>query len=344
MRCVFIFFSRIFILVSLSLQTSRAAVEFSPFLISAPAEQITTRGQNRQALFISDQEILFISRDRKRDQDPQLYKKNLNSGDEIQTTYQRGTIQIGAILHDKKQILFSSSSDEDNESPLALKKYLDRFPSSVDQGGFVYVDFNPQEIYLSTFDGSKITRLTQWSGFDGFPAYKKQGNQIYFSRFSNKQLRLYTMQNEEDAKAWPVIKTDGHDLGVQVSPQSNSFVWSRFSSDFQTSQIFASNSVFKKTKILTPDFDLSWSPSFHPDGQSVIFSARNKEMANLDLFEVTVDGKCHRQLSSYEGDEYFPTVSPDGTKIMFTSTQSGSEQIFMIQYPGPLKCGTPDSI
>jgi len=343
MRCVFNFFSRTFILVSLSLQTSRAAVEFGPFLISAPAEQITTRGQNRQAHFISDQEILFVSRDRKRNQDPQLYKKDLNTGFESQITYQRGSIQAGTLIN-SKYILFSSSSDEDNESPLALKKYLDRFPSTVDQGGFVHLDFNPQEIYLSTLDGSQITRLTQWSGFDGFPAYKQQGNQIYFSRYDKKQMRIYTMQNQEDAKAWPVLKGDGHDLGVQVSPQSKGFVWSRFSSDFQTAQILATNKVFKQLKTLTPTFDLSWSPSFHPNGQSVLFSARNNDMANLDLFEVTLDGNCHRQLSSYEGDEYFPTVSPDGTKIMFTSTQSGSEQIFMLQYPGPLKCGPQESI
>jgi Tol biopolymer transport system component len=338
MRCVFCFLSRVLLIISLSPKTSLGALEMAPFLISAPAEQITSRGQNRQALFVDNGQIVFVSRERKRNEDPQIYLKNLTNGQERQLTHQRGLVQISALLPKQNKIIYSSTTDEEKESPLALKKYLDRFPSSIDHAPFVFLDLSPQEIYISDLQGIEIERLTEWSGFDGFATYKSDGDQIYFSRLNKNKLGLYTQLNKVQSTAWPVLKSDAHDLGIQYSPQTQKFVWSRFSPDFNNSELMIADPRFKKVTSLTTLPGVYWGAQFHPNGKSVIYSAKLEPMNNFDLFEADIHGKCHRQISSFEGDEYFPAINPEGNKIIFTSTQAGGEQIFMMDYPTPLEC------
>ena len=61
-------------------------------------------------------------------------------------------------------------------------------------------------------------------------------------------------------------------------------------------------------------------------------------MNNFDLFEVSLDGNCQRQITALPGDESFPTISPDGKTILFTATQSGSQQIHTLPYPEDKFC------
>jgi Tol biopolymer transport system component len=303
------------------------------------ALKITNKGRNTQALFISNDNIVFVSKSRREHQDPQLYFKDLVSGKEKRITYQRGQLSTGFYVEQSGDILYSSTTDEEKETPYALKKYLNRFPASVKNDSFFHVDFSPQEVYRSRIDGSDIQRLTESSGFDGFPVYLKNKDRLYYSKWNKGKISLYakSLKNENYAP-WSVTKTSGHDLGLKLSPKNNQFIWSRFSPDFKSSQVLISNLDFKDLQYITLENGVNWSPSWHPNGTSVIYSARAAHTNNFDLFEVSIDGQCQRQLTSYAGDEFFPTVSPDGKKVLFTSTMSGGEQIYRVEYPGPLNC------
>ena len=98
------------------------------------------------------------------------------------------------------------------------------------------------------------------------------------------------------------------------------------------------NTEFKDPSFLTLDSGVSWSPSWHPNNDTVVYSAKVDDSKNYDLFEVSVTQKCKRQITSFEGDEFYPTVSPDGKKLLFTSTQNGKEQIHQLDYPEPFVC------
>lgn len=301
-------------------------------------KQLTQKGFNRQSLFVSDESILFISRNRKAHHDPQIYFKDLKTGKERQITHQRGVVANGVYLDKSGQILYASSTDEDKESPYILKKYLDRFPSSVQNDDFFQIQFVPQEIYSSHIDGSNIKRLTDFPGYDGFPIHHPTKDQLYFSRWQKGQISLYGKSLRKELAPWKLVTTAGHDLGLQLSPSKEQFLWSRFSPDFKSSQLLLSDLNFKNPQFLTLNSGVSWSPVWHPNGNSVIYSARASNMNDFNLFEVSLDGKCQRQLTSYKGDEFFPSISPNGKKILFTSTQSGQEQIHQMEYPTPLTC------
>jgi Tol biopolymer transport system component len=335
--------SFIFLIISLAFSFSVFAkankVKKNNSKISTESKQITKVGSNRQPLFISDDSIIFISSNRGFNKDPQIYFKNLTTGKEKQLSYQKGQISLGAYDSTSTFIYYASSTDEEKESPYILKKYLDRFPTSVKNDDFFQIDFEPQEIYSSLLDGSQITRLTEHLGFDSSPTYLKSKDRIYYSSWQSNQLTFYAKSIKQSELApWKVTKTAGNDLGLQISSDEKQFVWSRFSPDFKSSQILLSDPQFKDIQMLTLNSGISWSPVWNPNNQSIIYSARFKNKDDFDLYEVSRDGNCQRQITSEAGDEFYPTISPKGDKILFTSTKSGKEQIHQIDYPEPITC------
>jgi hypothetical protein len=73
-------------------------------------------------------------------------------------------------------------------------------------------------------------------------------------------------------------------------------------------------------------------PAFSPDGQKIIFSYFPVEypgccITNGDLWEVNADGTGAHMITAGCGDERSPRFSPDGTRIVFSATCSGSTRV-----------------
>lgn len=306
--------------------------------VTPDTQLMTYLGKNRHPIFVSNNSFVFVSKDRKGAKDTQLYFKDMKREKEKQITHQRGLLANGLYVDNEGHVFYTSTTDEEKETPQILRKYLKRFPSAVKNDSFFHEDFSPKEIYQSKIDGSKIKRLTDFSGFDGFPAYLAAKKRLYFSRWHNDRLTLFAKSLDKNLAPWKVNKTAGHDLGLQLSPDEKNFVWYRFSPDFKSSQVVYSDLQFKDTHYLTLENGVNWSPTWHPNGKSVIYSARNAQKNDFDLYEVNIKGECKRQITGFPGDEFYPSISPNGKQILFTSTKSGSEQIYKIAYPGPLEC------
>ncbi len=332
--------SLVITIVFLPLELRAQLAEFKPdtFFIAPPPKPVTTVGTNRQPLFIDNDQFVFVSSGRKNHKSPQLYIKKVSDAFEKRITHQSGQISSGHFIINDQTLIYSSSTDEDKEYPLALKETIDRFPSSVKSDYFIHADFSPQEIYQSSIDGIDIIRLTDNMGFDGFPVYNPSTRLLYFSSFNKGQISLYSKPLSETQGAVRLLKTNGHDWGLQLSQKNKKFTWSRFSPDFKSSQILIAGLDFRNPQFVTLESGIQWSPVWHPNGETIIYSAKAKNRSDFDLFEIKVDGECQRQITSYEGDEFFPTVSPDGEKILFTATLGGQEQIYKLPYPGPWSC------
>jgi tricorn protease len=76
-------------------------------------------------------------------------------------------------------------------------------------------------------------------------------------------------------------------------------------------------------------------PSLTPDGKQVVFAYRG------DIWVTDTDGKSPaRRLTIHEAQDTLPRVSPDGTKIAFSSTRAGSYDLYVM----PLTGGEPTRI
>ncbi len=309
--------------------------------IPPEAIKVTKQGKNRQPVFVSDNSFIFVSEGRRFQKDPQLFFYDLEQGKEKRITHQRGQLSNGFYLDETGHIFYTSTTDEEKETPYALKSVMDRYPASVKNDSFFQVEFAPQEVYQSRIDGTEVQRITEYSGFDGFPAYYPKKKQLYFSRWENGKISIYAQSMQGKLAPWKVSKTSGHDIGLKISPEGNEFVWSRFSPDFKSSQILSASADLRNPSYVTLESGVNWAPTWHPNGKSILYSARTSGMRDYDLFEVSANGDCKRQITGYAGDEFFPAVSPDGKTILFTSTMSGGEQIYKVPYPGSLSCPQP---
>ncbi|MDX1939942.1 MAG: S41 family peptidase [Saprospiraceae bacterium] len=69
-------------------------------------------------------------------------------------------------------------------------------------------------------------------------------------------------------------------------------------------------------------------PTLTPDAQAIIFAYEG------DLWRVNAGGGIASRLTAMEGSETYPRVSPDGKWIAFTSSQYGSQDVFVMPIEG----------
>ena len=78
--------------------------------------------------------------------------------------------------------------------------------------------------------------------------------------------------------------------------------------------------------------------SWHPDGKKLAFVRRKPTVTGQD-FDVWVWSKegspSARPFLETRFNEQYPTFSPDGRWLAYTSNDSGKEQVYIEPYPGP---------
>jgi Tol biopolymer transport system component len=115
-------------------------------------------------------------------------------------------------------------------------------------------------------------------------------------------------------------KKTGGDFQPRFSADGTKVVFTRNASNvgYDKLQIWIADANGKnehRVKITgLPKGDFPDAPTFTPDGKSIVFSLDTIN-APAGLAEVSVHGGKMKQLTT--GDDYQPTVSPDGTKIAF---------------------------
>ena len=90
----------------------------------------------------------------------------------------------------------------------------------------------------------------------------------------------------------------------------------------------------RKTAIVAEE-QPAYSPSVCPDGESVLFARPLRtNRKNMEIFVVSRSGGAPRQLTRSSRTDTNAECSPDGTRIAFTSSRSGTPQIYVMGIDG----------
>ena len=292
----------------------------------------------------------------------QIYTQQLvGSGEPRQLSTGRGRTTCSYFSPDGKKVLFASShldpAIDRTEADARRRQEEDR--KSKNQRRYEW-DFDPyMEIFEADLDGKNLRQLTKTYGYDAEGAYSQDGKLIAFCRDSEadsqapaatarpKNPDIYLM-NSDGSNVRRLTTAPGYDGGPFISPDQK---WILFRSDRKKEsylQIHVIGIDGQNDTALTDNQGVNWGPYWHPTLPYIIWSGADHSdpnaRPNYDLWLVkyaVVDGKFTVtkpvRITDSPNADVLPVFSPDGRKLMWTSTRSSdrSSQLFIADFELP---------
>jgi len=271
----------------------------------------------------------------------QIYVQKLGDKKPRRISPGRGRTTCSYFTVDGKRILFASSH---------IDPYIDRTEAKARalaaQGGRrrYQWDFDKHmDIYVANFDGTAMTRLTDTPGYDAEGSYSSDGKQIVFTSTRDGDPDLYIM-NADGSNVRQITNVDGYDGGPFFSPDNK---WVIFRSDRHKEhmlQLFAVSADGKHEFQLTDNLnEVNWCPYFHPSGKYIVWAgadySRGRGTFNLFTMDISYNDTEFKagnrtQVTFNQAADVLPVFSPDGTKLMWTSTRTEdhSSQLWMADW------------
>ena len=146
------------------------------------------------------------------------------------------------------------------------------------------------EIYVMDADGGNQQRLTNHPRHDGNPAWSPDGKRIAFTS-----------------------DRDGHVHAIHGWP---------------TSEIYVMDANGGNQQGLTNNLNDDRQPAWSPDGKRIVFSAERDghfiaDFVNFEIYLMDANGGNQQRLTENRKNDWFPSWSPDGERIAFSSDRKG---------------------
>jgi Tol biopolymer transport system component len=261
----------------------------------------------------------------------------------------RGRTTCSYFAPDGKSIIFASSHLDphlsDTES--AARKQQEEDAKSGVHRRYQW-DFDPwMEIFSADLDGHRLKRLTDSPGYDAECAYTPDGKHIVFCSDRGGNPNIYVM-DADGGNVRQLTHASGYNGGPFTSPDGR---WVIYRSDRKKEgwlQIHVIGFDSQNDTALTDNQGVNWAPYWHPTKPYVIWTGADhsdpKARPNYDLWLMKyaeqdgkiVPGKTWRITDNAAAD-VLPVLSPDGTKLMWTSnrTEDHTSQLFIADFTLP---------
>jgi Tol biopolymer transport system component len=267
-------------------------------------------------------------------------------GDPEKGNYRRVSPGVGKTTcsyfsPDGKKIIFASSHLDPDAKKKQAEEYEQREREKGQRRRYRW-DFDPyMDIFEANPDGSGLRRLTDTDGYDAEGSYSPDGKQIVFCSKRDGNLELYIM----DADGKNVRKLTNapgcYNGGPFFSPDGKRVI---FRSDRQKEdhlQLYVINADGTGERALTSDLNwVQWGPYWYKDGKHIIYAGADHSVAgrpNYDLYWMSVETGKKVRITYAPGADVLPVFSPDGKRLMWTSTRDGMQpsQLYIADFTPP---------
>ncbi len=182
------------------------------------------------------------------------------------------------------------------------------------------------ELYLSDLEGGNIKRLTDNEWYEAEVSISPDGEWIVFGRQIDGKMDLWRMRQDGSDEEQITFTDDWQEGAPFYLPDNKTILtraWSReiYGTVRPTPMtVFTVNADTKEVTQRTFDDDMNWAPYPAPDGRHYVF-VRIVENNNWEVFLGDLTGGEPVRLTYNAGFDGFPSLSPDGTKMLFARAE-----------------------
>jgi TolB protein len=231
-----------------------------------------------------------------------------DQGENITRINDRGQDACSYFFPDQKRLVWTSTRDN-MDMPIGNWSDSNDYP----QGA---------ELYSSDLDGSNVVRLTDNEWYEAEVSVSPDGKWIVFGRQVDGEMDLWRMRPDGSEQEQITFTEDWQEGAPFYMPDNETIMtraWKR--SEYGKIRptpmtVFTVNAETKEIVPRTFDRDMNWAPYPAPDGRHYVF-VRVSENNNWDVYLGDLAGGDPMRLTWHEGFDGFPSLSPDGTKMLF---------------------------
>jgi len=239
-----------------------------------------------------------------RDENFELFMLDLSSGVETQLTFNDSPDSYPSVSPDGRLVAFQSSRDGDFD---------------------IYV------LDLQTHDLRQVTANDVW---DRLPSWSPDGQWIIFASDTRNDQTFDLYRVRPDGSDLQTLFSNGaRNSHARMSPDGRYIVFTTGATEEADSWEIARLDLETQEVVpLTDNQSADWSPSFSPDGQTILYLTRGNGRAAIA--RMGIDGGNKQIVYDGSGYEWGASFSPDGSHITFTSDASGRDEIYMMAADG----------
>ena len=317
--------------------------------------QLTFEGDNGEAYFSADGRQLIFQSNRGGYDCDKIWTMDIDGGNKRMVSPDRGAHTCSFFYPGSEKILFASTSHLAGACPPKPE-----WPSSIRYAWPLY----PYDIYRSNADGSAMERLTDNAGYDAEPVISGDGSKIVFGSQREGDFDIYIM-DADGSNVKRLTDTVGYDGGPWISPDGKRIVWRAWHpqtpAEKRQWRLNMQNNYIQSTPLdiwvmnsdgsgktrLTNNGATNWAPSWHPDGERIVFSSNMDDWRNdyetyghnFELYLINRDGSGLERLTYNTVFDSFPMFSPDGSKLAFGANRNPAKpratDIFIVDWELP---------
>lgn len=159
---------------------------------------------------------------------------------------------------------------------------------------------------------------------DAYPYWSPDGGQIVFQSDRHNHMSggfsIYVM-NADGTNVRRLTFREESDETPVWSPDGSKILFSSYITD-ENNELFIMNADGSDIVRLTSDPGRDGHQKFSPDGSTIIFNSQRdddgqSDVTNYEIYEMDVDGSDVRRLTNFAEWDTYPSISPDGSKIVW---------------------------